>query len=160
MKHSYQDLFMVGANHIASMGPNYGSDQQAAGFSEPEWDLLTDVTMWSRAQQKQVASAVRMAVSLTLRVAGLAPTPLPGVYVAAVICQLVAPCNRLVAAQAAPESYDAIAASGLFADTEVLPTTQQAMTSLIMMFSSGDYSSVQSARVDEIAENAAVDEQV
>lgn len=157
---TYQDLFMVGANAIAAMGLEYGVDQKAAGFSESEWDLLTDKTCWSRSQQKQVASALRMAVSLTLRVAGLAPTPLPGVFVAAVICQLIAPCNRLVAGQAAPESYDAISASGVYSDVEVLNTRQEQMTSLIMMFSSEDYSSVQSARVDEMAENAAIDEQV
>ena len=159
MKKSFQDLFMVGANQLAAMGIEWGPDQQAAGFSETEWLLLTDTRCWSRSDQQKIPSALRKAVSLTLNIAGLTPTPLPAQFVAAVICKLCAPCNCLVASRCAPESFDAMAASGIYAETEVIASTVQQMDSLICAFQSGDYSSIQSARVDEIAENAAVDGQ-
>lgn len=159
MKLVYQDLFMVGANQLAAMSLTWGPDHQAAGFNETDWALLTDTTCWSKTQQLKVASCLRLAVSMTLRAAGLAPTPLPGAFVAAVICKLIAPCNRLVAGQNAPESFDAMSASGIYSETEVINTTSQQMMGLICAFSSGDYSSVQSARVEQIVENAVLDEQ-
>lgn len=160
LKRSYQDLFAVGANRLAAMKTlEYGPDQQAAGFTREEWELLTDATCWTQAQYRQVASALANAVSMTLNIAGLAPTPLPGIFVAAVIVQLVAPCNVLLASRAAPASFDAISAVGIHQAVELVMTPQHQMDGLVTMFMAGDYSSLQGVRVDELVEKAALESQ-
>ena len=85
------------------------------------------------------------AVSITLNVAGLPPLPLPGAYVAAVICKLCASCNRIVAAMNAPESFDAMTASGITAEPIVIITKREQMIALVVYFSSADFG----ALVDE-----------
>ena len=82
-------------------------------------------------------SVLSEAVNITMTLAGLPAEPLPGQYVAAVIATLVAPCNRLVAAQRAPETYDAVSASGLVESAEVLPMPPTQMVALVMAYSSG-----------------------
>ncbi len=156
---TFQKLFLLGANKLAVAGKEFGTEQQAAGFNKQEWDLLCSDECWSQAEQMKMGSILSMAVSITLRTAGLPPTPLPGAYVAAVICKLVAPCNRMVAASSAPESFDAMSASGLTEEPQDVITTQQQMYALVIYFSSAEYGALESFALDADMIAAVIEEQ-
>lgn len=136
---TYQQLFLLGANELAVAGAEYGPTQQAAGFTQDEWLLLTAPDCWTKSEQMKIASILANAVSITLRTAGLPPVPLPGAYVAAVICKLVAPCNRLIAAASAPESFDLMSAAGISAESVKIITTKEQMYGLVVYFSSAEF---------------------
>lgn len=158
---SYQQLFLLGANQLAShLGEEYGPTQQAAGFTAEEWGLLTQAECWNDVERRQVPSALQSAVSITLRVAGLPPTPLPGAYVAAVICKLCAPCNRLVAAACAPESYDILSAVGITTPSTQVITTKEQMYALVTYFSSAEFGGLAAFRLDREIEEAVLAEQL
>lgn len=156
---TYQNLFLLGANELATYTQEYGAEQQAAGFTKDEWDLLTDETCWTKSQQMKVSSILASAVSITLRTAGLPPVPLPGAFVAAVICKLVEPCNRLVAAASAPESFDVMSAVGLSTETKTIITTKEQMYSLVIYFSSAQFGALESFAVDTLAEQQVLADQ-
>lgn len=151
---SFHQLFLLGSNMLAVAGKVFGEVQQAAGFNKEEWDLLCLESCWTPAERMKMPSILANAISITLRTAGLPPVPLPGAYVAAVICKLVAPCNRLVAAAVAPESFDAMSAAGLTQEPVKIITTKEQMYSLVTYFSSAAYGALESFRLDEITEEA------
>jgi len=157
---SYQQLFLLGANRLATAGIEYGVEQQAAGFTEDDWLLLTSTECWSQQEQLKLPSLIANCVSITLRTAGLPPTPLPGAYVAACICKLVSPCNRLVAAASAPESFDVMSAAGIAAETMKVITSQEQMYGLVVYFSSAEFGALESFRVDEMVEAAVIEAQL
>lgn len=140
---SYQQLFLLGANELATMGVAYGPDQQAAGFTQDEWTLLTQPECWTKAEQRKLKTVIQNAVSITLAVAGLPAVPLPGAFVAAVICKLCASCNRLVACMSAPESFDVMSAAGISANSVEIITTREQMMALVVYFSSADFTALQ-----------------
>lgn len=153
---NYNDLFLLGANELVAMTKVYGPDQIAAGFTEEEWSLLTQEDCWTISQQRKIKSVLASACSITLAIAGLPPAPLPGAYVAAVICKLCAPCNRLVAANQAPESFDARSALGLVGESIEVITSQAQMYALVVHFSSAEFAALSSFPVSEVV-NAAVE---
>ncbi len=157
---TYQQLFLLGANELASTPKEYGPEQQAAGFTKDEWDLLTDATCWTKSEQMKIGSILSSAVSITLRTAGLPPTPLPGAFVAAVICKLVAPCNRLVAATSAPESFDAMSAVGLTTESVKIITSKEQMYALVLYFSSAEFGALERYRIDPEVEAAVIQQQL
>lgn len=132
-------MMQQGALTIARWGLKYSSAHAAAGFPEAHWNLLVQSEPWSPAERRQVRTILAEAINLTLEIAGMPSEPLPGQYAAAVIAVLVAPCNRIVAAHRAPNTYDAISASGLLGEVEVKEMTATQMVSLVMVYSSGHF---------------------
>lgn len=149
---TFHQLFLLGANSLAVAPVDYGPEQQAAGFTKEEWDLLTATECWTKAEQMKVPSILSSAVSITLRTAGLPPVPLPGAYVAAVICKLVAPCNRLIAAASAPESFDIMSAVGLTGESQKIITSKEQMYALVVYFSSAEFAALGNFPVDPLVE--------
>lgn len=156
---SYQQLFLLGANALAVAPIDYGPEQQAAGFTKEEWDLLTSTTCWSKPEQMKIPSIISSAISITLRTAGLPPVPLPGAYVAAVICKLVAPCNRLIAAASSPESFDIMSAVGVTGESLKVMTTKEQMYALVVYFSSAQFGALESFALDSILEAQVIEDQ-
>ncbi len=156
---TFQTLFLLGANQLVSAGTEYGPEQQAAGFTEEEWEILTQVECWTKAQQMKIPSVLSAAVSITLRVAGLPPVPLPGAFVAATICKLVAPCNRLVAAANSPESFDAMSASGMVGEPVEIITTKQQMYALVTYFSSAEFGGLENVALQAASEELFLQQQ-
>jgi len=157
---TFQNLFLLGANVLASVARSpYGPVQQAAGFTAEEWSLLTADACWTKTEQMKIPSIIASAVSITLRTAGLPPVPLPGAFVAATICKLVAPCNRLVAAASAPESFDVMSAVGIKGDSMKIMTSKEQMYALVVYFSSAQYGALESFSVDEAVEASVLLEQ-
>lgn len=157
---TYHQLFLLGANQLAAAGKEYGPEQQAAGFTKDEWDLLCDPTCWTKSEQMKIGSILSSAISITLRTAGLPPTPLPGAFVAAVICKLVAPCNRLIAAASAPESFDVMSAVGITGESQKIITSREQMYALVVYFSSAEYGALESFRLDPEIEAGVIREQL
>lgn len=156
---TFQTMFLLGANELATAPVEYGIEQQAAGFSETEWNLLTSETCWTQADQMKIASIIASAISITLKTGGLPAVPLPGAFCAAVICKLVKPCNRLLAAASCPESYDVMSASGLTGDSMQIITTKEQMTSLVVYFSSAEYGALENVAIDDLVAALVIVEQ-
>lgn len=152
---SFQQLFLLGANQLVAAGTDYNEEHQAAGFTSEEWEVLNTKACWTKTEQQKIPSIIASAVSITLRIAGLPPVPLPGAFVAATICKYVAPCNRLVAAASAPESFDAMSASGIVGEPLEIITTKNQMYALVVYFSSAEYGAL-----ENVAMGSAVDELV
>lgn len=156
---TFQQLFLLGANELAAGNMEFGETQQAAGFTVDEWTLLTSDLCWTKSEQMKIQSIIANCVSITLRIAGLPPTPLPGAYVAAVICKYVAVCNRLLAAASAPESFDAMSAAGITSESVKVITSREQMYALVIYFSSAEFGALQSFKLDEMTEESVLDAQ-
>lgn len=135
---TYCELFATGCNELASTPKVYGSLHKNAGFNQDEWELLTQEECWTRNDARKMAAIISNAVSITLNIASLPAVALPGAYVAMVIRKLVAPCNRIIAAHNAPESYDAQSAVGIISQSEVVTTTKEQMIALVLLFTGFD----------------------
>ncbi len=157
---TFQQLFLLGANELATMDIDYGPQQQAAGFTMEEWDLLTTDTCWTKAEQMKLPSMLSNMVSITLRTAGLPAVPLPGAFIAACICKIIAPCNRLVAASSAPESFDVMSAAGIARESVQVITTREQMLALVVYFTSADFDSLAGFPLQVEIENAVLAAQV
>ena len=107
------------------------------GIDADSWNLLTQVQPWTPEQARRVTTALADVVSASLTVAGIPAVPLPGQYVAVVIARTVSPCNRITAAMKAPDTFDAMAASGLANAVEIKDTPREQMIGLVMAYSSG-----------------------
>lgn len=153
---TFQQLFLLGANALWTMAIEYGVEQQEAGFSKEDWDLLVQAECWNNSERMKVASVLGNAVSITLRVAGLPAVALPGAFVAAVICKLCAPCNRLVAAMMAPESFDAMSAVGLTGESKDIITSKNQMLALVVYFSSAQFGALENFAIDEVTAAAVI----
>lgn len=157
--YGYDEMFLIGCDEMACTPREYSPVHQAAGFTQEEWNLLVSADAWTSAERAKVPSLLNSAVSICLRVAGLPPAPLPGAYVAAVIAKLVSPCNRLVAAFNAPESFDLMAAAGITSTSVVQPTKREQMIALVGVFSSGDFASLRNFKVDREIERVNLENQ-
>lgn len=157
---SFHQLFTLGANLLATMPIQFGSEQQAAGFTKDEWDLLTQKKCWNNEEVQKLPTLINSLVSITLRIGGLPSTPLPGAYVAASICSIIAPCNRFLAASAAPESYDAMSASGIQTTSEIITTSREQMYALVTYFTSAEFGALSSFRLNDEIEDAVIQAQI
>jgi len=134
--HDIHAAFRRGSMSLAE-GLGYGALHREMGLLEPDWKLLTQDEHWTPHQSRQVRSILASVIEAALTIAGMPATPLPGQYAAAVIAIVVAPANRLVACSKVPETFDAVAASGLQSEFEVRPMSVAQMTSLVIAYSGG-----------------------
>lgn len=134
--HEIHTAFRRGAVILAE-GQSYGPLHREMGLLEPDWHLLTREEHWTPAESRQIRSILANVVEVALTIAGMPAVPLPGQYVAAVIAICVAPANRMVACSKVPETFDAVAASGLHSDFEIKPMKVEQMMSLVLAYSGG-----------------------
>lgn len=132
-------MFQIGVDELTSDTLEYTPRIQNAGIGKAEWSLLTQKEIWSPSQMRSVNSILAEALGIVLTMSGLPAVPLPGNYVAALICKLVAPCNRLQAAIRAPRSFDAVTASGLTGPIQIHDTSRETMIALVTAYSSGQF---------------------
>ena len=136
--------FRIGAMRIAKDEKKYTDLHKSHGIEQAHWDLLTTREYWTTDEARAVRSILANVVEVSMTIAGMPAIPLPGQYVAAVIAEVVAPCNWMLAAVRAPDTFNAMDASGLLAGSEVKPMEYQQMMSLILAYG-GDYSGEPSA---------------
>lgn len=130
-------MMAIGAFSLVRLGRTWTARHAALGFSQADWELLVQEEYWTPAERRRVRSILADAVNVSLERAGLPSEALPGQYVAAVIVFLVSPSNRLVAAYRAPETYNAVDASGLAGPPELVVMPNWQLVALVLAYSSG-----------------------
>jgi hypothetical protein len=150
------DAFMIGALQLAKDQKAYSDLHKSHGIEETHWNLITQKEYWTPDQQRAVRSILANVLEISMTIAGMPPVPLPGQYVAAVIATVVSPCNRMVAAMKAPDSFDAFDASGLIGGEhkdEPDKMKFQQLISLVIAYSAGYRGEPMSQRMEpKIAE--------
>ena len=129
--------FKIGARRIAKDEKRYTDLHKAHGIEQAHWEMLTQREYWSVDQSRAVRSVLANVIEVSMTIAGMPAIPLPGQYVAALIAEVVAPCNYMLAAIKAPDTFDATDASGLIGDTEVRTMEPQQMMSLVLAYAGG-----------------------
>jgi hypothetical protein len=130
--------FRMGAQQLVHGSMAYTELHRGHGIMQTDWELLTQEEPWTPEEARQIRSILASTVEICMTISGLPPVPLPGQYVAAVIAVLVSPANRFLAATKVPDTFDAVAASGLEGKVEVEPMKREQMFGLIMAYS-GEY---------------------
>ena len=131
------DAFRIGAQQLARSERKYTELHKAHGLEQAEWELFTQEEYWTVDQARSMRTILASVVEASMTIAGMPAVPLPGQYVAAVIAECVAPCNRMVACMKSPDTFDAADASGLMRTSEVKPMTHQQLMALVMYYSGG-----------------------
>ena len=126
--------FKIGAKRIAKDEKAYTDLHKAHGIEQAHWELLTAREYWTPDEARAIRSILANVVEVSMTIAGMPAIPLPGQYVAALIAETVAPCNWMLAAVRAPDTFDAMDASGLMAEAEVRPMEYQQMMGLILAY--------------------------
>jgi hypothetical protein len=133
------DAFMIGAMKIAQNEKKYMDLHKSHGIEQSHWELITQEEYWTSDQARAVRSILANVVEVSMTIAGIPPTQLPGQYVAAVIATVVAPCNYMVASIKAPDTFDALDTSGVMAmvPEQPKPMTAQQIMSLVIAYAGG-----------------------
>ena len=129
--------FRVGAKKIAENDAEYTDLHKAHGIEEAHWRLLTQREYWTPDQARAIRSILANAIEVSMTIAGMPPVPMPGQYAAALIAEVVAPCNRMLACVKAPDTFDASMASGFMGKSEVEDMTPQQLMALVLAYSGG-----------------------
>jgi hypothetical protein len=129
--------FRIGAQKLAQNDRKYAELHKSHGIDQAEWELLTQEEYWTADQAREIRTVLANTVEVSMTIAGMPAIPLPGQYVAAVIAECVAPCNRMVACMKSPDTFDAADASGVLTPSEVKEMTKQQMMALVLLYSGG-----------------------
>lgn len=130
--------FRHGARILAAANCEYSELHKGYGIDHHQWQLITSDEFWSPDQSRQIRSILANLVEVSLTISGMPPIPLPGHFVAAVIAEVVSPCNRLVACMKAPDTFDAFQASGIMGTFAVKPMPREQLLAIVMAYS-GEY---------------------
>ena len=128
---------MHGAMIIAANEREYTELHKGYGLDEYHWKLLTQDEYWTPEQARQMRNILAAVVEVSMTIAGMPAIPLPGQYVAAVIATVVSPVNRMLACTKAPDTFDAVDASGIMTSHEVKDMSVQQMMALVLAYSGG-----------------------
>lgn len=131
------DVFKQGAKKLAHAQSQYTDLHKSHGIDEAHWDLLTQKEYWTPDQARAIRSILASVIEVSMTIAGMPAIPLPGQYAAALISEVVAPANRLLACCKCPDTFDAFDASGLMGDFEVRTMSYQQLTGLVIAYSGG-----------------------
>jgi hypothetical protein len=137
MKLDLHSAFKIGARRIAKDEKRYTDLHKAHGIEQAHWELLTQREYWTPDQARAVRSVMANVIEVSMTIAGMPAVPLPGQYVAALIAEVVAPCNYMIAAVKAPDTFDATDASGLVGSEEVRTMEYQQLMALILAYAGG-----------------------
>ena len=131
------EAFKHGAQILAKNDCKYTNLHKGHGIDKHHWDLLTQDEYWSTDQMRQIRSILANVLEVSMTISGMPAIPLPGQYVAAMIAEVVKPCNRMVACMKAPDTFDADAASGIMGTHEVKDMPVQQLLALVIAYSGG-----------------------
>lgn len=130
--------FKLGAKQLAFNQRQYSELHKSHGIEPSHWELLTQGEYWTPDQARQIRSILANVIEVSMTIAGMPAVPLPGQYAAAVIAEVVAPANRMLACIKCPDTFDAYDASGINQSFEVKDMPKEQMMSLVLAYS-GDY---------------------
>lgn len=130
--------FKIGAKRIAQSERKYTDLHKAHGIEQAHWELLTQDEYWTPDQARAIRSILASVIEVSMTIAGMPAIPLPGQYCAALIAEVVSPCNKMLACVKAPDTFDAMDASGLLETSTVKDMTTQQLMALVIFYSSGE----------------------
>jgi hypothetical protein len=130
-------MFHIFKTAVVTLAQEYGEQHAGYGISPQDWTLLTQKELWNSDQRSQVRGILSEITNVACTIGGIPAIPLPGQFVAALIAHVVSPANYFVASTRAPDTYDALLASGLQGKVNIQPMTQQQMLSLVLAYSGG-----------------------
>ena len=146
--------FRHGAQILAKANCEYTALHKGHGIDPHHWEILTQDEYWSPDQARQIRAILANALEVCMTISGMPAIPMPGQYVAALIAEVVAPCNRMVACMKAPDTFDAEAASGILGPVEIKPMEYQQLLGLVTIYSSGHFGEPMSSKLpEEVKEN-------
>lgn len=145
--------FKYGARQLAKDHCQYGELHKGHGILEEHWRLLTQDEYWTQDQARQIRAILASALEVSMTIAGMPAIPLPGQYVAAFIVECVSPCNRYLAAIKAPDTFDAVDASGLLSQHEVKTMPREQIMALVLAYSGGYDGEPSATRIPKIVES-------
>jgi hypothetical protein len=131
------DAFKVGAKQLAFNQRVYAELHKSHGIEPSHWELLTQDEYWTPDQARSIRSILANVIEVSMTIAGMPATPLPGQYAAALIAEVVSPSNRMVACMKTPDTFDAFNASGLMESFEVKDMPKEQLMSLVLAYSGG-----------------------
>ena len=150
------EAFRNGAVVLAKDQARYSDLHKAHGIDQAEWELLTNKEYWTVDQAREIRSILANVIEVAMTIAGMPAIPLPGQYVAAVIAEVVSPCNRMIAVMKSPDTFDAADASGLLGTTEIKDMTKQQLMALVVYYSAGGRNQPEANKVPrEVGEEVA-----
>ena len=148
------EAFRHGAQILARANCEYTDLHKGHGIDPHHWEILTQKEYWSPDQARQIRAILANALEVCMTISGMPAIPMPGQYVAALIAEVVAPCNRMVACMKAPDTFDAEAASGILGPVEIKPMEYQQLLGLVTIYSSGYFGEPMSNKLpEEVKEN-------
>jgi len=152
-------IYRTAAMSLATRTMAYTATHKRYGISQENWELLTQKEPWTPEQNMQSPGIISEVCQVCLTIAGLPANSLPGQYVAAVIAVNVQAPNILAAASRAPQAYDAVAASGLQAESEVRDMSREQMQSLVLAYFADYWNQPPSELMDKGTDDAMVQQQ-
>lgn len=129
--------FRMGAEQLAQAHCKYTNLHKGHGIDPYHWEILTQQEYWSPEQARDMRSIIANVLEVSMTIAGMPAVPMPGQYLAALISEVVAPANRLLACTKAPDTFDAIAAAGLMETHVVKPMKVEQLMGLVLVYSGG-----------------------
>lgn len=137
MKLDLHNAFKIGARRIAKDDRAYTDLHKEHGINDADWRLLTQDEYWTPDQARAVRSILANAIEISMTIAGMPAIPLPGQYVAALISEVVSPCNYMLACVKAPDTFDATDASGLMVESQVRTMDVTQLMALTIAYAGG-----------------------
>lgn len=137
MTQTLHSAFRQGAEVLARANCLYSDIHRGYGLSKDDWELLTKETHWTPDETRAIRAILASVIEISMTIAAMPATPLPGQYAAAVIAIVVSPANRIMAAFRCPDTFDAVSAAGITEPFEVKPMAREQMISLVMAYSGG-----------------------
>lgn len=134
MTQSITDAFVAGVDALVRDLDDPGT---FIGISDQHVRLIRQPHLWNSDDRMQVDGILSELLNVANARAGLPSMQLPAELVACLICRIVAPCNRLVAAQRAPNGYAGIKATGLVDEPVIESVSAETMFALVIAFSGG-----------------------
>lgn len=129
--------FKIGARRISKDEKRYTELHKSHGIEQAQWELLTQREYWTPDQARAIRSVLANVAEVSMTIAGMPAVPLPGQYMAALIAEVVSPCNYLIAAVKAPDTFDATDASGLIGPEEVNKMEYPQLMALVIAYAGG-----------------------
>ena len=130
------EMFRLGARELVR---GIYSQFPEVGLSKADYELLTKEGAWTFEEANKVKSIMVEAVGIVMTKTGLPPVDMPYQYVAAFICEVVAPANRLQACVKAPTSFQIETGTDMQdVNFSIKNASLEQLMACVMAFSSGE----------------------
>ena len=147
MTQSITEAFVAGVDAVVD---ELSRSDSFIGIADQHMKMIRQHKLWNADERMQVDGILNEILNVSLNRAGLPQMELPAELIACMICKIVAPCNRLVAAVKAPAGYKGIKATGLTEEPVIESVDPQTMFAMVIAFSGGYEVPARTETVEEV----------